>query len=88
MPDFNELLQSESAQKLMNNQTAIHRIQTAPETKKLMEMLNQQTNGSLESIANEATQGSPKQLMNAMQTLLQNPESHNLLEQIRKTLSL
>ena len=87
MPDFNELFQSEPAKRLMNNQNAINRLKTAPETQRLMEMLDSQVGGDLESAANAAANGSPNQLMNAMEKLLRDPESKKLLEQISKTMS-
>lgn len=86
MSDLNKLLNSEHAKKLMNDQNAIERLKTAPETQKLMEMLGKQTDGDLEGAADAAAKGDPSQLMGAMQKLLHDPESKHLLEQISRSL--
>ena len=88
MPDFKELLNSEPAKKLINDQNTINRLQNAPEAQKLMEMLGRQTDGDLEGVADAAAKGNPAQLMNAMQKLLRDPESKKLLEQISQSLQL
>lgn len=88
MPDFKELLNSEQAKRLMNDQAALHQLQTAPEAKRLMEMLGEQAGGDLEGAANAAAKGSPTQLMGAMQKLLRDPESKKLLEKISQSLKL
>ena len=88
MPDFKELLNSEQAKRLMNDQATIQKLQNAPESKRLMELLGQQAGGNLEGAADAAAKGSPAQLMGAMQKLLRDPESKKLLEQISQSLKL
>lgn len=87
MSDLNQLLNSEHAKKLMHDQNTIDRLKSAPETQKLMEMLGKKTGGNLENAADAAANGDPAQLMGAMQKLLQDPESKQLLEQISRSLN-
>ena len=88
MPDFKELLRSEQAKRLMKDQSAIRQLQDAPESRRLMELLGQQAGGDLEGAASAAAEGSPAQLMGAMQKLLRDPESKKLLEQLSQSLKL
>lgn len=88
MSDFKELLNNEHAKKLMNDHSAMEHLKTAPETQKLMEKLNRQVGGDLDSATDAAANGDPAQLMKAMQALLHDPESKQLLEQISRSLPL
>ena len=88
MPDLNELLKSNQAKKLMNNSKAIQDLKKAPETQRLMELINSQAGDSLEHIAHSASEGDTSQLLSTIQTILSNPESRSLLDKISKNFSL
>lgn len=84
MPDFNDLLHSEEAARLMQDKHTLENLQKAPETRKLLNMLSRSTGGDLEGAANAAVQGDTARLMDAMGKLLRDPEGQKLMEQISK----
>lgn len=88
MPDLNELLKSNQAKKLLNNSKAIQDLKKAPETQRLMELINSQAGDTIEHIVHSASEGDTSQLMNTIQTILKNPESRSLLDQISKNFPL
>lgn len=88
MPDLNELLSSKPAQTLLNDQNTVSRLKNAPESQRLLELLNQQADGNLENLASAAAQGNPQQLMGAIQKLLHDPESQKLLQNISQGIKL
>ena len=88
MPDLNELLNSEHAKKLMNSQSTVDQLKNAPESQRLLQLLEEQAHGDLEGMANAAAKGDPQQLMGAIQKLLRDPESKKLLGEISQNLKL
>lgn len=86
MPDFNELLHSKQAAKLMGDKGALDSLQKAPQTQKLLSMLAQNAGGDLEGAADAAAKGDAARLMGAMTKLLSDPEGKRLVEEISKNL--
>ena len=85
MPNLDEILRSQQAEKLMDNEK-LGQLMDAPETKKLFTMLNQNTGGNLEQAAGNAANGDTTQLISAIKQLMQNPEATRLVEQMKKKL--
>ena len=88
MPDLKDILNSDSAKKLMSDPSALRHIQNAPETQRLMELLGQKAGSGTDQLANAASQGNSAQLMDVIQQLLRDPESQKLLGTISKKLPL
>ena len=88
MSDLNKLFKSEQAQKLMNDKRTLQDLNKAPETQRLMEIINSQSNENIEKMVSSATKGDTAQLMGTIQKLMNHPESKKLLESISKKLSL
>lgn len=86
MPDFNELLHSEQAGKLLHDKTAVETIQKAPQTQKLLSILSESVGGDLEGAADAAAKGDAAKLMGAMTKLLNDPEGKRLVEEISKSI--
>lgn len=86
MSDFNALLHSEQAEKLMQNKSAVETIQKAPQTQKLLSMLTQNAGGDLEGAADAAAKGDAAKLMGAMNKLLNDPEGKRLVEEISRAI--
>lgn len=86
MPDLNDLLNSEHAKKLIQDQSTVSHLKNAPESQRLLELLAQKTDGNLDQMANAAVQGDPKQLMGAIQELLRDPKSKKLLNEISQSI--
>ena len=86
MPDWNKLLESKSAQRLMKDGQTVERLKNAPESQRLMELLAQ--NGDVEQMAASAANGQSAPLMGAIRKLMEDPESRRLLEQISQNLPL
>ena len=88
MPDLKDILNNDSAKKLMSDKGALERIQNAPETRRLLELLSQKSGSTTDQLANSASSGDSAQLMGAIQQLLRDPESQKLLGTISKNLPL
>ena len=86
MPDFNDILKSEQAAKLIGDKSTLDALQKAPQTQKLLSMLAQNAGGDLEGAASAATKGDAARLMGAMQKLLKDPEGVKLVEQISNSI--
>ena len=85
MPNLDEILRSQQAEKLMDNEK-LGQLMDAPETQKLFTMLNQNTGGNLEQAAGNAANGDTTQLISAIKQLMQNQEATRLVEQMKKKL--
>ena len=88
MPDLKDILNNESAKKLMTNRSALEQIQNAPETRKILDLLSQKSGAKPDQLANSAAGGNSAQLMDAIQQLLRDPEGQKLLGSISKKLPL
>jgi len=72
----------------MSDKTALERLQNAPETRRLMELLSQKSGSSADQLAKSAAGGDSTQLMGVIQQMLRDPESQKLLGAISKNLPL
>lgn len=88
MSDLKDVLNSGTAKKLMSDQAALERLQSAPETQRLLELLSRKTGSDPERLVRSASGGSSAQLMDVIQQLLKDPESQQLLGSISKKLPL
>lgn len=85
MPNLNEFLQNSQAERLINNEK-LEQLKDAPETRKVFELLKQETGGSLEQAAEDASKGDSTQLVRAIKQLMQNPEAAMLISQMKNKL--
>ena len=88
MPDLKDILNNESAKKLMANSSALEQIQNAPETRKILDLLGQKSGRNPDQLANSAAAGDSAQLRDAIRQLLRDPEGQKLLGSISKKLPL
>jgi len=88
MSHLNELFKSDQAKKILNNRDTIQNLQKAPEAKRLMEIIQQQSGGDFDQLSNYVSSGDTGPLMKTIQTLMNDPESQKLLETISKKLTL
>lgn len=86
MSSLDELLRSSKAEKLMENGEKLGHLMDAPETQQIFQMLNQNTGGSLQQAAENASKGDTAQLIDAIQKLMQNPEGAKLIQQMKSKL--
>lgn len=86
MPNFDELLGSKQAAKLMGDAAKLEHLRDAPETQKIFAMLSRNTGGNLEQAAGKAANGDTAQLMSAIKQLMQDPEGQKLIQQIKQNL--
>lgn len=86
MPNFQDVLKSEQAEKLMKNTAKLEQIRDSPDTKRLFQLLSENAGGNLEQAANRAVQGDTSSLMDAIKQLMNNPEGKRLLQQMEESL--
>lgn len=90
MPDskrkpFDAVMGSPEAAALLKNKDALAQVLGSPDTKKLVEMLNQSAGGSLKGAADAAMKGDSSALMGLMQQIMSSKEGAGLVEKIQKT---
>ena len=83
MSNLDEILHTPQAEKIMGNSEKLGHLMAAPETQKIMEMLNRTSGGNLEQAAGNAAKGDTAQLMAAIKQLMQNPEASQLIQQMK-----
>ena len=86
MPNFQEMLQSEQASKLLQDQARLERLRDSPETQRLFELLSRSAGGDLEQAANRAAQGDASGLVSAIQRLMRDPEGQKLIQKTKQSL--
>ena len=86
MPNFQDILGSEQAAKLMKNSSKLEQLKDAPETRRLFQLLSSSAGGDLEQAANRAAQGDTAALMGAIKQLMQNPEGEQLIRRMKENL--
>ncbi len=85
-PTMEELMGQPQAAQLLKNPGAVEQLTQAPETKKLMQMLNQGAGGDLQSVTEAAMKGDTSQLMALMNQVLSNPEGAKMVDQLQRTI--
>jgi len=86
MADFNELLQSQQAKKLVENQERLGELFQLPETQKIFDLLGKRTGGNLEQATQQAASGNTAPLMEAIRQLTQSREGSKLLQDLKTKL--
>lgn len=88
MPNLKDILNHESAKKLMADKSALEHIKSAPETQQLLDLISQKSGSGTDHLANAAAGGDSAQLMGAIKQLLNDPEGQKLLNSISQKLPL
>ena len=83
-PNLNEMLNSPKTADLLKNKQAVESLLHSDEARKLMELLNQNSGGSLKDAAQSAMKGNSAQLMGLVQGLMKDPQSAKLVEDLNK----
>ena len=86
MADFQDVMNSEQAAKLMGDSKRLEQLRAAPETQRLFQLLSQSAGGDLEQAAGRAAQGDAEQLMGAIRQLMNDPEGQRLIRQMKRSL--
>lgn len=86
MRDLHDLLKSEQAAKLMKDTQKLEQLKDSPESQRLFQLLDRSAGGNLEQAAGQAAQGDTAALMNAIKSLMSNPEGQKLIRQIKGSL--
>ena len=84
--DWSKGLHSEQAEELMKNKAALQDLLKAPETVKLMQLLEQKSGGNLKSAAQAATKGDTAMLLAIMNEVMSAQDGAKAVEQLKKKL--
>lgn len=88
MPDLKDILNNESAKKLMADKSALEHLKNAPETQQLLTLLSQKSGSGADQLAHSAAARDSARLMGAIRQLLSDPEGQKLLGSISQKLPL
>lgn len=69
---------------LLGNRKKLGELLSAPETRKLMELLEKRSGGNLKSAAQSAAKGDPETLMALMREVMEAQEGAEAVEQLKK----
>ena len=83
-PAMEALKKDPQAAKLLSDSAGLQALLSAPETQKLMELLNRSAGASLQTAAQAAAKGKPQDLMGLLNQVMQSPEGAALVERINK----
>lgn len=83
-PNLNEVLNSPKTADLLKNRQAMESLLNSNEARRLMELLNQNSGGGLKDAAQSAMKGNTTQLMGLVQSLMNDPQSAKLVEELNK----
>lgn len=83
-PAMEALKKDPQAAKLLGDPAALKTLLSAPETQKLMELLNRSAGPSLQTAAQAAAQGKPQDLVGLLNQVMQSPEGAKAVEGIQK----
>ena len=84
--NLDELMKDPKAAGLLKNKDLLKNILSSPDTKRLMNLLNQSAGGGLKSAAEAAMKGDTSQLMGLMDRLMKDPNGAKVVEQLNKTI--
>lgn len=82
----NDILKTPQAEKLLKNKGALENLVKSPDTKQLMNLLNQSAGGGLKAAAEAAMKGDTAQIMGLMNKLMNDPESAKVVDRIQKNM--
>ena len=83
-PAMEALKKDPQAAKLLSDSAGLQALLSAPETQKLMELLNRSAGASLQTAAQAAAKGKPQDLMGLLNQVMQIPEGAQAVEGIQK----
>ena len=83
-PSLNDVINSPQAADLLKNRQAMENLLRCEETRQLMAMLDQNSDGSLKDAAQSAMKGNTAQLMSLVQGLMNDPNNVRLVEELSK----
>ena len=83
-PDLDALKKDPQAAQLLKDPGALKSLLSAPETQKLMNLLNQSAGGSLQDAAHAAAKGKPDALMGLLSQVMQSKEGAQAVEGLQK----
>lgn len=81
------LMDSPDAAKLLKDKAAVMGLLTSPDTKRLMELLNQNAGSGLKGAADAAMKGNTGQLTDLLSQLMGSKEGAEVVARINKTMS-
>lgn len=80
-----DILSSPEAASLLKNKESLAGLLSSPDTKKLMDMLNQNAGGGLKTAADAAMKGDASALMGIMQQVMGSKEGAEVVGRIQKS---
>lgn len=83
MSQMDDLLHSKQASDLLRNSDKLNKLRNSPETQQIFSMLQSRTGGNLEAVAQQAASGNTSQLVDAIHSLMKNPEGAKLLTKLK-----
>ena len=78
---------SPQASQFLQNQAQLRQLLQSPDTKKLLEMMQQGYGSKLQQAAQSAKQGDPSHLLEMVQQLMNDPEGAKAVENIQNRVS-
>ena len=83
--NLDDLMKNPKAAGLLKNKSAIKQLLNSPDTKRLMELLNQNAGDSLKTAAGAAAKGDTSQLMGIVQQVMGSQEGAQLIGRINQS---
>ena len=84
--NLDELMKDPKAAGLLKNKDLLKNILSSPDTKRLMNLLNQNAGGGLQSAAAAAANGDPSQLTGLLNQVMQSKEGAQVVGRLTDTL--
>lgn len=82
--NLDDLMKSPEAAGLLKNKDMVRDLMRSPDTKKLMDMLNQKAGSGLKGAADAAMKGDTSQLMSLMDSIMKSKEGAAVIERINQ----
>lgn len=82
--NLDELMKDPKAAGLLKNKALLQSILNAPDTKRLMQLLNQQAGGDLKQAARSAADGNPSALSDLVRQVMDSAEGARLIQQLNQ----
>lgn len=82
--NLDDLMKSPEAAGLLKNKDMVRDLMRSPDTKKLMDMLNQKAGSGLKGAADAAMKGDTSQLMSLMDSIMKSKEGAAVVERINQ----
>lgn len=86
MPNFQDVINSDQAARLMQDTHKLEQLRDAPETQRIFQLLSQSAGGNLEQAAKQAAGGDASTLMSAIRQLMQDPEGQQLMQKMKQSM--